>query len=143
MATGFPFGAGLVARHGQTIVDAQGCARPNNVGFAELNQGRMNSEMSTFDPGFGGQIGHVFEGGDVLRPAVRVAGIVDGVDADEDIAAIERFGQGQRQREHDGVACRYVGRWNAGLAVGLGHVDAEVGECRTAKLVHVDMNDAV
>ena len=141
MAAGLTFGAGLVAGDGEAIVHAELDSPANDVGFAEFDERCVDMEAGTFGAGFGGQVGQVFKGGDIFRAAVRVAGIIDGVNAQKDVTAIQGFGQRQGQREHDGVACRYVGGWNAGLAVRFGDVDGEVCERRAAKLVHVDMYD--
>ncbi len=57
----------------------------------------MDVQPLSFDGGFGGQIGHVLVSRHVFRSAVRVAGIVDGIDADKNIVAAEHFRPGQRQ----------------------------------------------
>ena len=41
---------------------------------------------------------HRLEGGDVLGAAVRVAGVVQGVDADEDVLRTNGFRVGERER---------------------------------------------
>ena len=44
-----------------------------------------------------------------LRPAVRIARIVDGVDADEDVARAEHLGPAERERQKQRVARGHVG----------------------------------
>ena len=57
----------------------------------------------------GGQTRHCLEGLDELRTAVRITGIVQGVDANKDIARSQHLGPGQGDREKHGVSGRHVG----------------------------------
>ena len=59
------------------------------------------------------QVGHPFICLDVFRPAIRIAGVIEGVDADEDVGALQHLRPGQRQRKEDGVAGRHVGHRDA------------------------------
>ena len=69
----------------------------------------MNANPSpAFRSGFGGQVRGALEGLDELRPAVRVARIVDSVDPQENVRGFQRFRPGQRAGQEDGVARRDV-----------------------------------
>ena len=61
------------------------------------------------DGGLGREVRHLLERLDVLGPAVGVAAVVEGVDADEDVVCFEHLGPGERDREEDGVARGHVG----------------------------------
>ena len=64
---------------------------------------------SALDRGLGGEVGHRLEGGDELGAAVGVAGVVDGVDADEDVGRAAHLGHRQGEAQEDGVAGGHVG----------------------------------
>nr|WP_258868878.1 hypothetical protein [Alkalilimnicola ehrlichii] len=93
--------------------------------------------LFAFHRRFGCYVCHLFKGFDERRPAVRVAGVVDRVDADEDIPGADNFRIAQRQGEKHGVACRYVGdRYARFLLIGNGEV--EIGQRRSAELAKAD-----
>ena len=94
----------------------------------------MNAQLVAFDTVFGRQVGHLLEGGDVFRPAIRVARIIDRIDPDEYVVAAQHLGPGQGQRQHDGVARRHVGDRNARLDAIDRHIDGAVGQGRSTKL---------
>ena len=81
-----------------------------------------------------GQVGHGLKRADEFRPAVGIARIVQGVDADVDVAGPEHLGPAQGHGQEDGVAGRHVGDRNVGFHLAniavLGHVD--VGRQRRA-----------
>src|SRR4051812_33415806 len=74
----------------------------------------MHAESGAFDTGARRQIGKPLESTNELRPAVGVAGIIEGVDADDDVLCAEDLGPSEREREEDRVARRNIGGWNAG-----------------------------
>ena len=79
------------------------------------------------------QRGHALERCEVLGPAVRVAGVVERVDADDQRLGAEHFGPGERQRQEHGVARRHVGRRDRRLVVELAILrDAAVADQRRA-----------
>ena len=94
----------------------------------------MNAQLVAFDTGLCRQVGHLLEGGEVFRPAIRVTRVVDRVDPDENIIAAQYLGPGQSQRQHDGVARRHIGDRNTRLDAIDRHVDGAVGQGRSAKL---------
>ena len=54
-------------------------------------------QFGAFNGGLGRQIGHTFKRSDKLWPTIRIAGIVNGIDPNENIPATQHFGPGQRQ----------------------------------------------
>ncbi len=85
---GAPVGRGIVATAGQRVVDAQLQAEANDLRLGERDERSVNFELlAAFDSGFGGQVGHFLEGGDEFRTAIGIAGVVERIHADEDVAA--------------------------------------------------------
>src|SRR5690349_13367301 len=82
---GAAFVVGLVAGNGAREVDAVTQAGLDDLGFRPRDQRRVHPEALAFDPGLGRQVRERLERADELRPAVRIAGIVDRVDAAEQI----------------------------------------------------------
>ncbi len=121
-------GIGIVAGVGQAVIDAQLDAAADDLGFGPADQRGVDGESQpALDARLRGQVGHRGERGDVLRPAVGIAAVVDRVDAEEDVGRADRLGIGQRQRQQHRVPRRHVGDRDAvGHLVGrsiLGHVD--------------------
>ncbi len=79
------------------------------------------------DTGAGAEVGDFFEGGDEFGAAVGVAGVIDGVDAEEDVECIGGFGEGESEGEEDGVACGDVGDGDGGVA-GIGLIEVVFGD---------------
>ena len=106
----------------------------------------MNPEpLAALHPGRGRQVGHALVGGDVLGPAVGIAGVVEGVDTDEDVARGQDLGPGECEGQEDGVAGRHIGDGDALLAqclrvAALGHGDIG-GEGGAAEAAQVDIQD--
>jgi hypothetical protein len=84
----------------------------------------------------------MLEGLDVLRPAVRVAGIIHGIDANKEIPGPQHLGPAQRQRQEHRVARRHIGDGYA-LARLLRDGDGGIRQCRAADLVQVEPDDLV
>ena len=63
-----------------------------------------------FDAGSRGHGHQLFERLDKCGTAVGIAGVVNGVDADDDLAGLHHLGPAQRKREKNCVARRNVGR---------------------------------
>ena len=68
--------------------------------------------LGGLDAGARGQVGQALERLHEAGAAVGVAGVVDGVDADAQVARAQALGHGQRVRQEDGVARRHVGHGN-------------------------------
>src|SRR6202035_3830762 len=45
---------------------------------------------------------------DVLRPAVRISAVIEGIHADEDVKGVKHFSPGEREREEDRISGRNV-----------------------------------
>ena len=103
----------------------------------------MDGQPGALDTRLCRKVGHLFEGGDVLRTAVRVAGVVDGVYADVDVATAEDFRPGERKLQHDGVARRYIGDRDSFLRAIDGNCDGSIGERRAAEGVEAELHNAV
>src|SRR5215212_11038009 len=76
--------SGVVAARRHAVVDAEARAEVDYLALREVEQGGADAHARrTLDAGLGRQVRHPLEGLDVLRAAVRVAGKVEGVHADE------------------------------------------------------------
>ena len=143
MAAGLALGCCLIAGDGEAVVNAQFSARADDVRFAHVDKRCMHTKACAFNASLGGQISHLLKGGDVFRTAIRITGVIHCIHAEKNVTAMQGFGQSQCQRQHHGIACWHVGAGYAGLAMRLRNIDGEVGERRTTKLVHIDMNHAM
>src|SRR5439155_1469221 len=77
----------VITARRERVVEAQGEAGENDLALGERDQRRMDAEaLSALDARPGGQVRHGLECRDVLRPAVGVSAVVQGRDADENIA---------------------------------------------------------
>ena len=54
----------------------------------------------------------MLERANVLGSAIRIAAVVERVDADENIKSADRLGEGKRKRQEDRVAGRNIGDWD-------------------------------
>ena len=70
---------------------------------------RIAERLASSTPARVARLAMLLERRDEFRPAVRIAGVVDGVDADEDVVRAEHLGPGQRERQEHRVARRHVG----------------------------------
>ena len=86
-AARFSLRSRIIATAGNREVDAERCARFDDTGFAQLDQRGVDFELvCTLHSGFRRQVGHPLERLDVFGPTVRIARVIERVDADEDIA---------------------------------------------------------
>ena len=106
----------------------------------------MDAKLAlVFNGGFGGQVGQMAEGLDEFGPAIRIAAVIEGIDADEDVEGIEGFGPAQSKSKENSVAGGYVGngnlvlRWVEGI---FGHTDI-VGKGRMAYPAEIEGNGFV
>ncbi len=95
---------------GLRVVHSELHAAADDLRLGEVNERRVDREAAGE---FRAQIGRAFEGFNELRSAVRVAAVVDRVDADEDVGRIENFSPGQGVREEDRVTRGHVSNRNA------------------------------
>src|SRR5579872_2637731 len=109
VAASLPFWTRVVTAHRQPVIDAEGQSGADDLGLTHRDQGRLNRYLAALDARFSCQIRHLFERLDVFGPAIRVAGIVEGIDADEDVRRAENLRVGERICQEDGVPRRHVG----------------------------------
>ena len=97
---------GVVAGVGEGVGDAEAEPFADDLGFGHLDEGSVDVEgvfARAFDAGFGGEVGDLLKGVDEGGAAIGVAGVVDGVDADEEVEGVAGFGEGEGEAEEDGV----------------------------------------
>src|SRR5439155_2342794 len=104
----------IVTAGGQTVIEPERHTSPDDVGFSEGDERRMDAKGRAFDAGASGHGREPLEGRNEFRPAVRVPRIIERVHTDDDIAGAEDLGPTERKREEDGVPRRHVRRWNLG-----------------------------
>lgn len=76
----------------QGIVHAKSGAAANNLSFRHVDQRRVNPKVCRlFHARLRRQVGQVLEGRNELRPAIRVPGVVNRIDADEQVSRSHRF----------------------------------------------------
>ncbi len=100
----------IVAAVRQAVIEAQRQAARDDLRLRHRDERRLNAKAPAFDAGLGRQPGRVLERLDELRPAIGIAGVVEGVDADEDIAGAQHLRPRQRQRQHHRIASRHIRR---------------------------------
>ena len=102
----------------------------------------MDGEAVPLDAGLGRLVGEIFERFDEGGATVGVAGIIERVDADEQVVRARRLGPGEREAQEHRVARGDVGDGNALAHPVLGHVDI-VGERAAAEGRQVERQDDV
>ena len=114
LAAGRACGPRVVATAGERVIDAEGDAAGDDLRFGQRDERRVDREpLAAFDAGLGGEVGHLLKSGDVFGAAIGVAGVVERVDAEEDVARAEDLDPGEREGEKDGVARGNVGNRDA------------------------------
>src|SRR5260370_25233354 len=85
----------------------------------------------------------MLEGRDVFGPAIGIAAVVEGIDADEDVLRGERLRPGERERKKNGVPRRYIRGRNVLTHLHrraiLRHVDSG-GKRRSAEAPQVEVD---
>jgi len=84
-------------------------AEAHDLLLRQVEKRRQEPRRAPFHPGFRAGFRDPGEGGEELRPAVRVPGEVDPVGPDDDRARLPRLGEAEREREEEGVPGRDVG----------------------------------
>src|SRR5207249_2289564 len=86
----------------QREVDVQLVGPRDDLGLAELDERGVDAEVAlALDAGLGRQIGQLLERLRELRPAIGIAGVIDRIDADEDILGAQHFRPGEPTRGED------------------------------------------
>src|SRR5688572_7126205 len=81
----------------------------NDLSLREMNERRVYLQLgAAFGPRLSCKTGHPLVRLDVLGTAIRIAGIVERVDTEENIRARKHFRPCQGEREKDGIARGYV-----------------------------------
>jgi hypothetical protein len=71
---------------GDAVINAKLDASFDDLGFRHMNERRLYLDVDiALDTGFCRQIRHPLKSGYILRAAIGVSAVVDGVDADKDI----------------------------------------------------------
>ena len=133
----------LITRNCQAEIDTKVVARLNDFLLRHVHQRNMDGQSLAFDSNFGSEIGHDFEGFDVFGTAIWVTGIVDCVDTNKNIAAIQRFSPRQRERQHDGIAGGHVSDGNAALRPFRWHGDRRIGQRGATEGSQIQFDDLV
>jgi hypothetical protein len=89
--------------------DLEVVAGADDLGLGEVEQRGAQGDRVALDAGAGGEVGELLEGGDEFGAAVGVAGVVEGVDAEPDLARAEGLGPAEGVGEEEGVAGGDVG----------------------------------
>ena len=111
----------IVATVGQAVIEAQRQTAADDLRLRQRDQRSTNVKAAAVDARFRGQSRHPLERLDVLGPAVWIAGVVQRIDADEEVAGAQHFSPRQRQRQEHRIARGHVRGWNdAGVAAPLG-----------------------
>ena len=89
---------GVVAAMRQAEIDSQRQAEPDDFRLGKANKRRVDVESAAIlHCRFGGNVGELLEGVNELRPAIRIAGVIDGVNSDINVEGADRFGPCQSQ----------------------------------------------
>src|SRR5271167_4442932 len=128
---------GLVARHSHAEIHAQTDAGADYFGLGHVEQRCLDFEARAFHARFGRQLRQTFESFYECRAAVRISGVINGIDAHEDILGMEHLGPPERQREQQRIAGRHIGD---GYAAGgrFGHWNRRIGQCRASDPAEFD-----
>ena len=100
--------------------------------FVIVCSGAWMRKRSPSTPARRRQRRQLLERRDELRAAVGIAGVVERVDADDDVVRAEHFGPAERQRQEDRVARRHVGRRDV---VRHRSADPWAPECRSSATI--------
>src|SRR5262245_1352549 len=82
----------------------------------------MDPKLRTLDAGPRRDGREMLEGADELRPAVRVARVIERVHADDEVVSAEDLRPAEGEREEDRVPRGDVGRWNLRGLIGGGKI---------------------
>src|SRR5438132_754601 len=102
----------VIAAVGEPVVESQRPPFSDDVGLGEHLKRRVNPECAALNTFCGGERRQLLERRNVFGPAVGIAGVVERVHADEDVACAEHFSPSERERQKYRVPRRDVGRRN-------------------------------
>jgi len=132
----------------QGVIDAELRAGRNNLGLCHFDDGRVDAVSApALDCGCGGEVGCLLEGGDKFRPAVGIAAIIGGIDADKDIERAQNLGPGEGVAQEYRIAGRDVSCRDLGRVVQAGpvhgYVNGLIGQGRAAECGQVDFDNTM
>ena len=96
-STGAPVVVCAITGNGQRVINAQSHAFLNDLSLRQGNKRCMYTITRSFYTGFCGEVRQVFECVYKFRPAVRITGIIDGVDPQKDITGAKYLSPPKRQ----------------------------------------------
>src|SRR5258708_847243 len=106
-----------------------------------MDERRVNMHMrASLYAGLGGQIRHALKRIDEFRAAIRIAGVIDCINADEDVRTRKDFRPSQRERKKNGVSRGHIRDWDAIGHTGFRNVDI-TGQRRSAEQSQVNGDD--
>ena len=118
----------------------------DNLGLGQVLQWGNNPDAGSFNARFGGQVGHLLKGPDVLRAAVGISAVIEGIDTDKDMPGPRAFPpQASAYEKKNGISRRHIryrdARRHVGRLARLGNVDARIGQGRAADLLQIDIDN--
>lgn len=113
-------------------IEAEPLGFPCDVSLGHGLEGRVDREALPFNARLRRDVGKPFELGNEFGSAVRVAGVIECVDADIEISRSSSFGETQRETEENCVARRYIGDWNTVAEAAFGNRNV-AGQRRTTE----------
>src|SRR5690606_14799322 len=139
-----PFVGGIVARPAHRRIEPEPVRFLRDTGLAPFLKRRVNAERLSFGAFLRREPRSLGEAGDELRPAIRITGIIERVDANEDVMRADRLRPAEREREEDEIARGNVSYRNVVAAADalLRHVEI-IGERGAAELAQVEREDDV
>ena len=114
-AAGAAFRIRIVAAVSELVAEPERKALAHDLGLREPEQRRQNPQRPSVDAGPRRQRRDALERLEIFRTAVRVAGVVQGVDADHDGLRPDHFRPAERQRQEDRVSGGHVRGRDAGV----------------------------
>src|SRR5579871_1849928 len=89
---------GIVAAERQRVIHAKTRPFPDDFGFRSLQERRVHVEgAAAFHGSLGGQVGEPLKLGEKLWATIRIAAVIDGIGADEQIKRFDDFRIAERQ----------------------------------------------
>src|SRR5260370_31719439 len=113
LSAGEPVRRGIVTTVCERKIETKLGRLTNDFGFRKFDQRCVNFEGSPFDACLGPKISQGLKRFDECRTAVRVATVIDCIDAEKNVSGRDHFRPGERISEKDSVARWHVGDRNS------------------------------
>jgi hypothetical protein len=112
-STGSTFLVRIIATVRLTIVNAKFQTFLYDLTLGQINQRGMNLILPfSFDRRFGGEIRQGFKRLNKCGPAIWIAAVIDGIDANKNIKGAQHFSPAQRQGQQYSISRRHISRRN-------------------------------